>query len=114
MSALTLQGLQPWFRPYVDYGLEVAAYYGVRATVTSAYRSHADQARLWANRARNPYPVARPGGSAHNYGLAVDIVGSTPHDRAAVSSIFAHLGLRSPPGDPIHFEWAVWQNLVGR
>ena len=41
--------------------------------VTSAARSYAQQASLYANRFSNPNPVAPPGHSAHESGHAVDI-----------------------------------------
>src|SRR5688572_21404137 len=38
--------------------------------ITSGYRSPEAQAQLYANRASNPYPVAAPGSSMHERGLA--------------------------------------------
>src|SRR5437867_799628 len=40
--------------------------------ITSGYRSPGEQAALWARRASNPYPVAEPGTSMHERGLAID------------------------------------------
>jgi hypothetical protein len=114
MSSLTLTGLEPTFRLYVQYALDVLSHYGVRFTVTSAYRSPARQAELYAARSRNPYPVAPPGASAHNYGLAVDVTGPTPNDREAIRYVFAAIGLRTLPNDPVHWEWPGWQQLVRR
>lgn len=62
-------GLQPWLRPYA----EALMRYAPGARITSVYRSMSDQARLYANRANNPYPVAAPGHSYHNYGRAWDV-----------------------------------------
>ena len=71
--------------------------------ITSGYRSAAMQRALWANRQHNPYPVARPGTSAHERGLAVDV----PRTFAPVlASVAARTGLCQPlpVSDPVHFE----------
>src|SRR5438067_10285242 len=41
--------------------------------ITSGYRSTAHQAELYRSRARNPFPVAPPGTSMHERGLAIDV-----------------------------------------
>lgn len=71
--------------------------------ITSGYRSPAMQLALWADRHRNPYPVARPGTSAHERGLAVDVPRAVAPALAAVS---ARTGLCRPLpiSDPVHFE----------
>lgn len=76
---------------------------GVTVPVTSGYRSFAHQQRLWEQRHTNPYPVAPPGRSRHQSGLAVDV------PRAFVPrllSVAAAAGLCRPlpVSDPIHFE----------
>lgn len=71
--------------------------------LSSGVRSTADQARLYADRANNPNPVAVPGTSRHERGLAVDIGGMTPDQRA----LLPQYGLSQPvPGDPPHVELA--------
>lgn len=71
-------------------------------TITSGYRSREDQARLYANRGSNPYPVAAPGMSEHERGLAADLGGSS----AALAWLHAHArdyGLDFPlKSDPVH------------
>lgn len=62
-----------------------------------------DQARLYANRARNPYPVAPPGRSKHNYGLAWDMTGDRELLRQA-GQLWVSWGGRWFESDPIHFE----------
>jgi hypothetical protein len=76
---------------------------GERVPVTSGFRSAHDQARLWANRWRNPYPVAPPGRSAHERGVAVDVP-AVFTDRLA--SVAGRVGLCRPypKTDPIHWE----------
>ncbi len=71
--------------------------------VTSGYRSPAAQRALWAARAGNPYPVARPGTSAHEQGRAVDVPRSVADRLAAVGGA-AGLCRPLPRTDPVHFE----------
>ena len=46
---------------------------GRPVTVVSGLRTRAQQEVLWRRRATNPYPVARPGTSDHERGLAIDV-----------------------------------------
>ncbi len=71
--------------------------------ITSGWRSPAQQAWLWANRATNPYPVARPGTSKHERGLAIDVPSSFV---GRLLTVAAASGLCHPlpETDPIHFE----------
>jgi hypothetical protein len=76
---------------------------GTPIPIVSGYRSPAEQARLWANRAANPYPVAPPGTSAHERGMAIDV------PRTFVPTLLtaaARAGLCQPlpASDPVHFE----------
>jgi hypothetical protein len=71
--------------------------------ITSGYRSTEAQAQLYANRASNPYPVAPPGSSMHEKGLAIDV----PADfvpRLLEVAPRAGLCQPYPADDPIHFE----------
>ena len=75
---------------------------GEPVPVVSGYRSPERQAALWANRGSNPYPVAPPGSSMHEKGLAVDVPLAFVPRLAAVA---AQAGLCHPHADdPIHFE----------
>jgi len=70
--------------------------------VVSGYRSPAHQQLLWDRRASNPYPVARPGTSKHEAGLAVDVpLAFVP----ALKSVAEFSGLCHPlpDTDPVHF-----------
>lgn len=60
-----------WLAPYARYLLS----YFPELQVTSVYRSYGEQLRLWNDRHNNPYPVAPPGQSYHEYGRAFDCVG---------------------------------------
>lgn len=76
---------------------------GQPVPVTSGYRSPEKQRALWLNRASNPFPVAAPGTSMHERGLAVDVpVNFVPR----LLTVAARSGLCHPypKADPIHFE----------
>jgi hypothetical protein len=76
---------------------------GQPVPITSGFRSTDAQAVLYANRATNPYPVAPPGSSMHERGLAVDV----PADfvpRLLEVAPRAGLCHPFPVDDPIHFE----------
>ncbi len=75
---------------------------GYRIPIVSGWRSRADQERLWANRHANPYPVAPPGTSLHERGLAVDVpLGLT----SSLAQVGSGVGLCQPlpVTDPVHF-----------
>lgn len=70
-------------------------------SMSSGVRSTADQARLYAARGSNPNPVAFPGTSQHERGMAVDIGGMTPEQRAQLPQY----GLAQPiANDPVHVQ----------
>lgn len=97
----SMAGLAPEVQAALD---EAARLLGVPAVpITSGWRSTAAQAALYANRAANPYPVARPGTSAHERGTAVDVPRAFADRLDAVS---ARTGLCRPwpETDPVHFE----------
>lgn len=76
---------------------------GERVPITSGYRSREKQQSLWDNRAANPYPVAAPGSSMHERGLAIDVPLSFV---SRLESVASRVGLCHPfpQGDPVHFE----------
>ena len=71
--------------------------------ITSGFRSAASQRALWANRAANPFPVAAPGTSMHERGLAVDVPVAFVPELARVAPA-AGLCHPFPKADPVHFE----------
>jgi len=96
--------LDPRFRPYAEHIHAVAAYYGLEPKITSGYRSMQEQRRLYMRRQRgeNPYPVALPGRSFHNYGLAIDMV---TKNNAALGRYWQSLGgVWGGSRDPVHFQ----------
>lgn len=76
---------------------------GTPVPITSGVRSALDQARLFTARSSNPYPVAPPGTSMHERGLAVDV----PRDVAErLAPLAGRTGLCRPypEADAVHFE----------
>lgn len=71
--------------------------------ITSGWRSTEAQALLYANRAANSYPVAAPGSSMHERGLAVDVPADFVPRLLEVASR-AGLCQPFPADDPVHFE----------
>jgi Putative Flp pilus-assembly TadE/G-like/D-alanyl-D-alanine carboxypeptidase len=70
--------------------------------VVSGLRTRAEQEALWQRRHTNPYPVARPGTSDHERGLAVDVPRSHVADLLVVAPA-AGLCQPLPATDPVHF-----------
>jgi hypothetical protein len=70
--------------------------------VVSGFRTAAEQQALWNRRGVNPYPVARPGTSTHERGMAIDVPASFV---AALRTVAAEAGLCQPlpRTDPVHF-----------
>ena len=99
-----------------DRVLAAAAEYnqttGKKLTINSARRDSADQMRLWQEsvRAGRPgvgptgMPIARPGTSSHELGLAVDI--QEYRDAAAVAALNRAGLFQKVPRDPVHFSMA--------
>lgn len=75
---------------------------GDRLVIVSGFRTRADQERLWLMRDTNPYPVAPPGTSLHEAGLAIDLA---LHQVSSLVPWSAQLGLCQPlpATDPVHF-----------
>lgn len=76
---------------------------GEPVPITSGYRSPGDQQALWEQRHTNPYPVAPPGSSMHERGLAIDVPADYVSRLLAVAD---QVGLCQtlPASDPVHFE----------
>jgi hypothetical protein len=75
---------------------------GRPVTVVSGLRTRSQQEALWVRRATNPYPVARPGTSDHERGLAIDVPRADVTDLRRVARA-AGLCQPLPATDPIHF-----------
>jgi N-acetylmuramoyl-L-alanine amidase len=73
---------------------------GVKMLVNSAYRTIAQQMLLYNDRFNNPNPVAPPGTSNHQTGLAIDI-----EDPRGWEPYLMRYGWYPLPGDPPHFDY---------
>ncbi len=82
---------------------------------TSGWRSREKQEQLFAASATNPFPVAKPGTSQHEYGLAVDLV-ANPYDlQSVIASWWQSVGGYWSAADPIHFavfDPTTWRALL--
>lgn len=89
---------------------------GYSITITSGFRSIEQQRKLFAARAagKHPFPVAPPGCSEHNHGVAIDAVTSLPEQWLAAGA--RHFGLVwAGPSDKVHFgvfTGSQWRSLV--
>ena len=106
-------------RPDLAQALQAGSFAGVNPTLadraqdfiqdtpgvalSSGFRSTAKQAQLYADRANNPNPVARPGTSKHETGDAVDFSGITPHLQRVAQAYGLYFPHRN---DPVHAELA--------
>lgn len=73
---------------------------GVKMLVNSCYRTIAQQMLLYNDRFNNPNPVAPPGASNHQTGLAIDI-----EDPRGWEPFLIQHGWEPLPGDPPHFDY---------
>jgi hypothetical protein len=84
---------------------QLAAARGERWHVTSGLRTDAEQAELWANRANNPFPVARPGTSVHRTGNAADVtIGGRPIQDVVSAAELRAAGIEPLSGDAVHVQ----------
>lgn len=120
---MKLSGLNRHVREAADWCLAWADYYGVPVTVTSGFRSWADQERLYRNyqqclasgsMGKTPdcqFPANAPGDSAHNFGLAWD--SDVPeYARPWWRAIREYAGFRVPAHDRVHAEVPNWRTYV--
>ncbi len=102
--------LDPEFRERLLDTLYAALNEGISYRLTSGYRSVAKQRKMYARylRGLTEYPVAPPGRSMHNYGLAMDLLTDDLPFFVAIAR--AH-GLRwAGARDPVHFEFATFKS----
>lgn len=91
-------GLEPRLRGPAEYLVN-----RFRGRVTSVYRSPTEQLRLWYNRRNNPFPVAPPGTSYHEYRRAFDMVAPLRVLQRA-GAVWRSMGGQWFERDPIHFQ----------
>lgn len=116
-----LRGLNPLVRGRVEYAVKVFEHFtGVRPTITSTYRTIAEQTKLYnaylnGQRTGNPtpWPANPPGESAHNVrngALAFDSW-VPPEWMPLWRWLREQLGFRVPDNDVIHAEVPNWRAL---
>lgn len=74
--------------------------------INYAYRTNAEQRCIYNNRGSNSYPVAVPGTSDHEKGLAIDLELSAAVD-PAYERVLNQYGICRPipASDPVHYEY---------
>lgn len=131
MSSRSLDDLRPEVRPRVDDFLAACKTAGIDILVTCTLRTMEEQAALYAQgRTAVGHIVtnAKPGQSAHNYGLALDVVpivnGKPDWDGThpvwnQIGSLGQAKGLQwlgapdSPFLEQAHFQHPDWRALAG-
>lgn len=81
---------------------------GFEAVVTSTFRTRAEQTVLYNMflRGNTSFPVARPGTSRHEFGMAVDLVAVPPSRLPELVSIMQSVGFKwAGPSDSVHFDF---------
>jgi len=79
---------------------------GIEVITTSTRRSRAEQQRLFdlAGEGKSAFPVAKPGTSTHEIGIAVDLVPKIPQDLPRVVAVLQSFGFKwGGAGDRVHF-----------
>jgi len=111
-----LQGVHPEVARRFSAFSGLLRAYGYTVQVTSGFRSIEKQTALYQARQRgeHPLPVARPGCSEHNHGLAIDAVVNLPnHFIGPVARAFGLVW--AGPADPVHygvFTQGEWGKIV--
>lgn len=101
-----LDTLDPSFKPAAQSLYDLAKKAGVRPHVTSARRTYAKQSALYQAyiSGRSRYPAAPPGTSAHEYGLAFDMIVDNAVDQADLGTVWTQAGwVYGGEEDPIHY-----------
>jgi hypothetical protein len=102
----SLSGLVPELQEPANALLDAAGRAGLLPRITSTVRTRSEQRRLY-NRflaGQSGYPVAPPGASAHEYGLAFDMVVSPMEALADVGYTWQSWGGGWNGADAVHFE----------
>jgi peptidoglycan L-alanyl-D-glutamate endopeptidase CwlK len=131
VSSRKLDDLRPEVRPQVDAFLAACESAGLDVLVTCTLRSNDEQTQLYAQGRTAPGHIvtnAKAGQSAHNYGLALDIVpmvngkpdwnGKDPvWQQIGELGVAAGLTWLGSPGSSFpeepHFEHSDWRTVAG-
>jgi hypothetical protein len=112
--SIHLRGLHPQVRERAELALSWAKYYGLTPTITSGYRSWAEQERLYKAyvealaKGTAKYPANRPGDSAHNFGFAWDSV-VPDHQQWTWDYLRRYAGFEVLDHDNIHAQVPNWR-----
>ena len=106
----TTRSLDDSFRPYADAIVQLGQSLDRRLVITSARRTLDEQWRLYDRflRGEARLPVAVPGTSKHELGLAIDLarIGIEPHQDELLrylGAVWNWVGGLWSPVDPVHF-----------
>jgi hypothetical protein len=105
-----LSGLDPNVRPWAEWFVSALRAAGYNPIITSVRRSRATQERLYRDylAGRNPYPVAVPGTSRHERGLAWDMVVENPEYVGGIwNTVAPNVFKWGGRADPVHFEFRI-------
>jgi len=87
---------------------------GSEPVVTSTGRTWEEQEKLYAAKDSNPYPVNRPGDSAHNVVPSLAVDSDVPdHLHPLWKAVREYVGFRVPANDAVHGEVPNWRQIVG-
>lgn len=102
-----MKGLDSRLVPYAEYLVAAMRAVDPSTRVTSVRRSRTEQSRLYRRflQGQSKFPVAPPGRSKHEVGLAFDVV-ARPETLRAAGALWEKWGGRwgGRFNDPIHFE----------
>jgi hypothetical protein len=106
--ATGLHTLQSWLVPAAEQLVSIAAQAGLFPRVSSARRSHGQQAILYRRflAGQSRFPAAPPGSSSHELGLAFDLWINDESQLIDLGTVWEQMGgtWGGHFKDPIHFE----------
>lgn len=110
-----LLGLRPLVKQAAKAAIAYANSQGIPVQVTSTRRTLKEQRWLYrrAQLGLSKYPAAKPGTSAHEFGMAFDSV-VAPADQEAWNEIRRAIGFQVPANDIIHAQVPNWASVVRR
>lgn len=115
INSRDLNDLLPHIQLAAEKLVETCAAAGIKLLVTSTYRNHAEQARLYAQGRTTPGKIvtkARPGYSAHNFRRAFDVVPLRDGKPwwSAPFAVWAKMGVI---GESLGLEWGGrWKGFI--
>jgi hypothetical protein len=106
--ATGLNSLESWLQPAAHQLVSIASQAGLYPRVSSARRTHAQQALLYRRflAGQSRFPAAPPGHSSHELGLAFDLWVNDESQLSDLGQVWEQMGgvWGGHFHDPIHFE----------